>query len=212
MQCRCEGRRETSIPTSKGPPQSQLVATPNEWIESLACNSNCCTRRARTGREGTARPCWRVVHPTGHLFAHTALHLCRSHVTCREGSLALRPRETETASRKGQWRRRKRTENSSGRGRGSFPSGASRTGHSALMMTAANTQRRRRSRPTSRRCAPTGSTPSGRTVSRRGGCSTWQRRQGLFVLVGVAWEQHVTFLSEPDRMRSIADRVRSGVA
>ena len=35
--------------------------------------------------------------------------------------------------------------------------------------------------------------------------------EGLFVLVGVAWEQHVTFLSEPDRMRSIADRVRSGV-
>jgi GT2 family glycosyltransferase len=34
---------------------------------------------------------------------------------------------------------------------------------------------------------------------------------GLVVLVGIAWEQHVTFLSEPDRMRSIADRVRSGV-
>ena len=34
---------------------------------------------------------------------------------------------------------------------------------------------------------------------------------GLFVLVGIAWEQHVTFLSEPDRMRSIADRVRGGV-
>jgi hypothetical protein len=34
---------------------------------------------------------------------------------------------------------------------------------------------------------------------------------GLFILVGVAWEQHVTFLSERDRMRSIADRVRIGV-
>jgi GT2 family glycosyltransferase len=34
---------------------------------------------------------------------------------------------------------------------------------------------------------------------------------GLFVLVGVAWEQHVTFLSERGRTRSIADRVRKGV-
>ena len=33
----------------------------------------------------------------------------------------------------------------------------------------------------------------------------------LFVLVGVAWEQHVTFLSERGRTRSIADRVRNGV-
>jgi O-antigen biosynthesis protein len=34
---------------------------------------------------------------------------------------------------------------------------------------------------------------------------------GLFVMVGLPWEQHVTFLSDPRRVRSIEDRVREGV-
>ncbi len=35
---------------------------------------------------------------------------------------------------------------------------------------------------------------------------------GLFVMVGIAWEQHVDFLEERRRARSIEDRVRAGVA
>ena len=35
---------------------------------------------------------------------------------------------------------------------------------------------------------------------------------GLYVMVGIAWEQHVDFLEERWRARSIADRVRAGVA
>jgi len=34
----------------------------------------------------------------------------------------------------------------------------------------------------------------------------------LFVMVGIAWEQHVDFLAERRRARSIEDRVRAGVA
>src|SRR5438105_4957366 len=36
--------------------------------------------------------------------------------------------------------------------------------------------------------------------------------KGLFVLVGIAWEQHVDFLEERRRARSIENRLRSGVA
>ena len=35
---------------------------------------------------------------------------------------------------------------------------------------------------------------------------------GLFVLVGIAWEQHVDFLEERWRARSIEEQVRAGVA
>src|SRR5438093_5232938 len=35
---------------------------------------------------------------------------------------------------------------------------------------------------------------------------------GLFVMVGIAWEQHVDFLEDRRRARSIEDRVRSAVA
>jgi glycosyltransferase involved in cell wall biosynthesis len=35
---------------------------------------------------------------------------------------------------------------------------------------------------------------------------------GLFVMVGVPWEQHVAFLDDPARVRSIEARVRAGVA
>jgi O-antigen biosynthesis protein len=34
---------------------------------------------------------------------------------------------------------------------------------------------------------------------------------GLYVMVGLAWEQHVAFLDEPKRARSIEERVRAGV-
>jgi O-antigen biosynthesis protein len=34
---------------------------------------------------------------------------------------------------------------------------------------------------------------------------------GLYVLVGLPWEQHVTFLEEPARVKSIKQRVRAGV-
>src|SRR5438105_1533391 len=34
----------------------------------------------------------------------------------------------------------------------------------------------------------------------------------LFVMVGIAWEQHVDFLEQRRRARSIEDRIRSGVA
>src|SRR3712207_99496 len=37
------------------------------------------------------------------------------------------------------------------------------------------------------------------------------RRHGLYVMVGLPCEQHVTFLDEGRRARSIADRVRAGV-
>jgi O-antigen biosynthesis protein len=37
------------------------------------------------------------------------------------------------------------------------------------------------------------------------------QRHGLFVMVGLAWEQHVAFLSESERTRSIEERVRAGV-
>jgi O-antigen biosynthesis protein len=33
----------------------------------------------------------------------------------------------------------------------------------------------------------------------------------LWVMVGLPWEQHITFLDDPQRMRSIEERVRSGV-
>src|SRR5438105_4285255 len=36
--------------------------------------------------------------------------------------------------------------------------------------------------------------------------------KGLFVMVGIAWEQHVDFLEERRRARSIENRIRSGVA
>ena len=36
--------------------------------------------------------------------------------------------------------------------------------------------------------------------------------EGLYVLVGLPWEQHVTFLDSRRRMRSIEERVRDGVA
>ncbi|MFC1760908.1 glycosyltransferase [Planctomycetota bacterium] len=35
--------------------------------------------------------------------------------------------------------------------------------------------------------------------------------QGLFVMVGLPWEQHITFLDERSRRRSIIERVRQGV-
>jgi glycosyltransferase involved in cell wall biosynthesis len=34
---------------------------------------------------------------------------------------------------------------------------------------------------------------------------------GLYVLVGLPWEQHVTFLAEPARVRSIKERIREGI-
>jgi GT2 family glycosyltransferase len=37
------------------------------------------------------------------------------------------------------------------------------------------------------------------------------QRHGLRVMVGLPWEQHVTFLDSRSRMRSIVDRVRAGV-
>jgi GT2 family glycosyltransferase len=36
-------------------------------------------------------------------------------------------------------------------------------------------------------------------------------RHGLYVMVGLAWEQHVAFLAERDRPRDIEERVRAGV-
>src|SRR5262245_10373919 len=36
-------------------------------------------------------------------------------------------------------------------------------------------------------------------------------RNGLFVMVGLPWEQHVTFLDDPARCRSIVERVAAGV-
>jgi GT2 family glycosyltransferase len=36
-------------------------------------------------------------------------------------------------------------------------------------------------------------------------------RHGLYVLVGLPWEQHVTFLDDPARARAIEERVRAGV-
>ncbi|MGH9379527.1 MAG: glycosyltransferase [Thermoanaerobaculia bacterium] len=35
--------------------------------------------------------------------------------------------------------------------------------------------------------------------------------QGLWVMVGIPWEQHIAFLDEPRRVRTIEERVRSGV-
>lgn len=35
---------------------------------------------------------------------------------------------------------------------------------------------------------------------------------GLWVLVGLAWEQHIAFLDEPQRLRAITQQVRAGVA
>jgi len=37
------------------------------------------------------------------------------------------------------------------------------------------------------------------------------QQHGLFVMVGLPWEQHVTFLSDRERVRSIQERVRAGV-
>ena len=37
-------------------------------------------------------------------------------------------------------------------------------------------------------------------------------RHGLMVMVGLPWEQHVTFLEDRARTRSIEERVREGVA
>src|SRR5688572_312083 len=37
------------------------------------------------------------------------------------------------------------------------------------------------------------------------------QRQGLRVMVGLAWEQHITFLNEPARLDDIMARVRAGV-
>lgn len=37
------------------------------------------------------------------------------------------------------------------------------------------------------------------------------QRYGFRVMVGIPWEQHVTFLADPDRVRSIHERIRSGV-
>ena len=37
------------------------------------------------------------------------------------------------------------------------------------------------------------------------------QRNGLYVMVGLPWEQHVTFLDDPKRADSIEDRVRAGV-
>ena len=37
------------------------------------------------------------------------------------------------------------------------------------------------------------------------------QKHGLFVMVGLPWEQHITFLSEAKRVRSIEERVREGV-
>jgi O-antigen biosynthesis protein len=34
---------------------------------------------------------------------------------------------------------------------------------------------------------------------------------GLYLLIGLPWEQHVTFLDEPQRVRSIKQRIRAGV-
>jgi GT2 family glycosyltransferase len=36
-------------------------------------------------------------------------------------------------------------------------------------------------------------------------------RRGLFVMVGLAWEQHIAFLDEPGRAASIHERVRAGI-
>ncbi len=36
-------------------------------------------------------------------------------------------------------------------------------------------------------------------------------RHGLVVMIGLPWEQHITFLDDPQRRRSIIDRVRNGV-
>src|SRR5258706_2531704 len=37
------------------------------------------------------------------------------------------------------------------------------------------------------------------------------QRHGLRIMVGMPWEQHVSFLDEPERMRSIEKRIRAGV-
>jgi O-antigen biosynthesis protein len=37
------------------------------------------------------------------------------------------------------------------------------------------------------------------------------RRHGLYVMVGLPWEQHITFLDDRRRIRSIEDRLRAGV-
>ncbi len=37
------------------------------------------------------------------------------------------------------------------------------------------------------------------------------QRHGLFVMVGLPWEQHITFLDDHERARDIEDRVRAGV-
>ena len=37
------------------------------------------------------------------------------------------------------------------------------------------------------------------------------QRHGLWVMVGLAWEQHIAFLSDKSRIRSIEDRIRAGV-
>lgn len=36
-------------------------------------------------------------------------------------------------------------------------------------------------------------------------------RHGLWVMVGIPWEQHIAFLDEPQRVRTIEERIRSGV-
>src|SRR6185436_16266821 len=36
-------------------------------------------------------------------------------------------------------------------------------------------------------------------------------KYGLRIMVGLPWEQHIAFLDEPDRVRSIEEGVRAGV-
>ena len=60
----------------------------------------------------------------------------------------------------------------------------------------------RRSPRTSRRWRRPASTPCASTPCRRAGCSTCAEH-GLWVLVGLPWEQHVAFLDERRRARAI---------
>ena len=43
--------------------------------------------------------------------------------------------------------------------------------------------------------------PCAPTRSRRAGCSTWRSEHGLCVMVGLPWEEHVTFLDDRERDR-----------
>ena len=73
-------------------------------------------------------------------------------------------------------------------------------------------ERRRRSPRTSPAWPRTASTPSAPTPCRRAGCSTWRSEHGLHVMVGLPWEQHVTFLDDRRRTaRRSSERVREVV-